>query len=98
MSKTPIEKCLDSLAEACELKAAAVAKLPEARKVARLKRKLDKLRETCPHPSRYVNPYQWHQGYGRYVKGAYCELCRKYRAYHNMGAWTSKRPYCDMGV
>lgn len=46
-----------------------------------------KLVAICPHPDDEVRDYTWHHGYGKYVTGDHCDICRAQRSFKGSGEW-----------
>jgi len=70
----------------------AARNLPEYRRLQRAKKIVEELKKSCTHPENHLRDYSWHHGYGKYINGWYCTLCKKYRAWKTMGNWDKERP------
>lgn len=47
----------------------------------------------CEHPKEFVYPYKWHHGYGKYIEGLECRLCRARKGFKDQGYWTKYEDY-----
>ena len=51
-------------------------------------------RENCVHPQEALEATKYHHGYGKYIDGNFCKLCRKYSLWNK---WVTEFPSFNRG-